>query len=177
MPETPDASLRMDAEVYRQLREGELKAQDAFFSGAIEVEGDMQLAISLALAAGLAAALLAAHAIIGARPLAKLPDPPAMLVVFIAELGDKTMLATATLASTQSPVLVWVGATAGIFLAGSRHWPFPEALFFLVDPLVTVVTVATQAPPVPRAENRISRSGLLGDPETSLEGGAVVNEP
>jgi putative Ca2+/H+ antiporter (TMEM165/GDT1 family) len=41
------------------------------------------------------------------------------VAMFIAELGDKTMLATATLASTQNPVLVWVGATAGIFLAGA----------------------------------------------------------
>ena len=41
------------------------------------------------------------------------------VAMFIAELGDKTMLATATLASTQNPALVWVGATAGIFLAGA----------------------------------------------------------
>ncbi len=39
--------------------------------------------------------------------------------MFVAELGDKTMLATATLASTRSPVLVWAGATVGIFLAGA----------------------------------------------------------
>lgn len=39
--------------------------------------------------------------------------------MFIAELGDKTMLATATLASTRSPVMVWLGATVGIFLAGA----------------------------------------------------------
>jgi putative Ca2+/H+ antiporter (TMEM165/GDT1 family) len=41
------------------------------------------------------------------------------VAMFIAELGDKTMLATATLASTQNPLLVWSGATAGIFLAGA----------------------------------------------------------
>ena len=39
--------------------------------------------------------------------------------MFVAELGDKTMLATATLASTQNPALVWAGATVGIFLAGA----------------------------------------------------------
>lgn len=40
--------------------------------------------------------------------------------MFVAELGDKTMLATATLASTQDdPVLVWLGATVGIFLVGA----------------------------------------------------------
>ena len=39
--------------------------------------------------------------------------------MFVAELGDKTMLATATLAAEGNPVLVWVGATAGIILAGA----------------------------------------------------------
>jgi Ca2+/H+ antiporter, TMEM165/GDT1 family len=39
--------------------------------------------------------------------------------MFIAELGDKTMLATATLAAQGNPVLVWVGATIGIVLAGT----------------------------------------------------------
>lgn len=39
--------------------------------------------------------------------------------MFLAELGDKTMLATATLAAQGNPVLVWVGATIGIILSGS----------------------------------------------------------
>jgi putative Ca2+/H+ antiporter (TMEM165/GDT1 family) len=39
--------------------------------------------------------------------------------MFVAELGDKTMLATATLAASGSPVLVWIGATAGIICAGA----------------------------------------------------------
>jgi Ca2+/H+ antiporter, TMEM165/GDT1 family len=38
--------------------------------------------------------------------------------MFLAELGDKTMLATATLAAQGNPVLVWIGATTGIILAG-----------------------------------------------------------
>ena len=38
--------------------------------------------------------------------------------MFIAELGDKTMLATATLAAQGSPVLVWIGATIGIIASG-----------------------------------------------------------
>jgi putative Ca2+/H+ antiporter (TMEM165/GDT1 family) len=38
--------------------------------------------------------------------------------MFLAELGDKTMLATATLAARGDPVLVWVGATLGIIASG-----------------------------------------------------------
>jgi putative Ca2+/H+ antiporter (TMEM165/GDT1 family) len=41
------------------------------------------------------------------------------VAMFVAELGDKTMIATATLAARDNPVLVWVGATIGIFLAGA----------------------------------------------------------
>lgn len=37
----------------------------------------------------------------------------------VAELGDKTMLATATLAAKGHPVLVWIGATIGIIAAGA----------------------------------------------------------
>src|SRR5687768_8041934 len=36
------------------------------------------------------------------------------VAMFVAELGDKTMLATATLAAQGDPVLVWIGATIGI---------------------------------------------------------------
>jgi Ca2+/H+ antiporter, TMEM165/GDT1 family len=39
--------------------------------------------------------------------------------MFLAELGDKTMLATATLAAQGSPVHTWVGATVGIILSGT----------------------------------------------------------
>ncbi len=38
--------------------------------------------------------------------------------MFLAELGDKTMLATAALAAQGSPVHTWVGATVGIILSG-----------------------------------------------------------
>lgn len=34
----------------------------------------------------------------------------------VAELGDKTMLGTATLATTRDPLAVWLGATAGMTL-------------------------------------------------------------
>lgn len=39
--------------------------------------------------------------------------------MFVAELGDKTMLATATLAAQGNPALVWVGATIGITASGA----------------------------------------------------------
>jgi Ca2+/H+ antiporter, TMEM165/GDT1 family len=38
--------------------------------------------------------------------------------MFVAELGDKTMLATATLAAQGSPVYTWIGATVGVILSG-----------------------------------------------------------
>jgi putative Ca2+/H+ antiporter (TMEM165/GDT1 family) len=38
---------------------------------------------------------------------------------FVAEFGDKAMLAAATFAARGQPVLVWIGATVGIFLAGA----------------------------------------------------------
>ena len=44
---------------------------------------------------------------------------PIAFAMFIAELGDKTMLATATLAAQGSPVLTWIGATIGICLSGA----------------------------------------------------------
>ncbi|HLM63282.1 MAG TPA: TMEM165/GDT1 family protein [Acidimicrobiales bacterium] len=41
------------------------------------------------------------------------------LAMFVAELGDKTMVATATLAAQGNPVLVWIGATLGIIASGT----------------------------------------------------------
>jgi putative Ca2+/H+ antiporter (TMEM165/GDT1 family) len=41
------------------------------------------------------------------------------VAMFVAELGDKTMLATATLAAQGNPVLTWIGATVGICLSGA----------------------------------------------------------
>lgn len=36
---------------------------------------------------------------------------------FLAELGDKTMLATITLATTEEPIATWLGSTAGMVAA------------------------------------------------------------
>jgi putative Ca2+/H+ antiporter (TMEM165/GDT1 family) len=41
------------------------------------------------------------------------------LAMFVAEFGDKTMLATATLAAKDNSVLTWIGATIGIICAGA----------------------------------------------------------
>ena len=49
--EAPDCTLRLPASVYTALKQGTVAPQDAFMSGEIMVEGDMNLAIQLALAA------------------------------------------------------------------------------------------------------------------------------
>jgi len=48
--EPPQTTIRVDAQAYRELRSGALAPQDAFLAGKITVEGDMQLAMQLALA-------------------------------------------------------------------------------------------------------------------------------
>jgi SCP-2 sterol transfer family len=50
-PEAPSTSISVDRDAYRALRAGELNPQDAFLGGQIQVEGDLQLAMQLALAA------------------------------------------------------------------------------------------------------------------------------
>jgi hypothetical protein len=46
----PKAAIRVDTQAYRDLRVGRTQPQDAFLAGQIQVEGDMQLAMQLALA-------------------------------------------------------------------------------------------------------------------------------
>ncbi len=50
-PEEPNTSIRVDAAAYREIRAGKLDAQSAFLTGQIQIEGDVQLAMQLALAA------------------------------------------------------------------------------------------------------------------------------
>jgi hypothetical protein len=50
-PAAPTTSITVDREAYRALRAGELNPQEAFLGGQIQVEGDLQLAMQLALAA------------------------------------------------------------------------------------------------------------------------------
>jgi SCP-2 sterol transfer family len=51
VPEQPSCSIAVDPEAYDALRAGTLHPQDAFMTGRIQVEGDMQLAMQVALAA------------------------------------------------------------------------------------------------------------------------------
>jgi hypothetical protein len=47
----PDTTIRVHPEVYAELRAGRLDAQNAFMGGKLQVEGDLQLAMQVALAA------------------------------------------------------------------------------------------------------------------------------
>jgi hypothetical protein len=47
----PDATIRIGEAVYAGLRSGEIDPQDAFLDGRIEVEGDVELAVGMALVA------------------------------------------------------------------------------------------------------------------------------
>lgn len=49
--EEADASIRVKRRAYEALRSGEINPQDAFLDGSIEVGGDVQLAMQIALAA------------------------------------------------------------------------------------------------------------------------------
>jgi hypothetical protein len=47
----PTTSIAVDRDAYAELRSGRLNPQDAFLTGRIQLEGDLQLAMQLALAA------------------------------------------------------------------------------------------------------------------------------
>lgn len=81
-----------------------------------------------------------------------------LLAFFVAELGDKSSLATAVLATTNDPVATWAGATLGFFAATAvslaagtwlRRRIAPTtmqrvgAIAFLVVGLVTIVAALT----------------------------------
>lgn len=46
----PRATIRIEKTLYTQLREGQLDPQEAFMSGQIEIDGDVEMAVDLALA-------------------------------------------------------------------------------------------------------------------------------
>jgi len=50
IPAQPDCALVVSEDVYRELRAARIDAQEAFMSGGIDVEGDLQIAMRLAVA-------------------------------------------------------------------------------------------------------------------------------
>lgn len=55
-------------------------------------------------------------------------------MIMVSEIGDKSMLATATLATDGDPVAVWAGATTGILSAGGLGVVAGRVLADRVDP-------------------------------------------
>ena len=51
IPAEPDCTIEVDGEIYGELKSGKLPPQEAFMSGKINIGGDMQMAMQLALAA------------------------------------------------------------------------------------------------------------------------------
>jgi hypothetical protein len=51
VPDAPDTEIKVSPEIYADLREGRLDPQNAFMSGQLDVSGDLQIAMALALAA------------------------------------------------------------------------------------------------------------------------------
>lgn len=51
VPDAPDTEIKVGPDVYADLREGRLDPQNAFMSGQLDVTGDLQIAMNLALAA------------------------------------------------------------------------------------------------------------------------------
>ena len=51
IPAEPDCTIEVEGAMYKDLKSGQLPPQEAFMSGKINIDGDMQMAMQLALAA------------------------------------------------------------------------------------------------------------------------------
>lgn len=51
IPEEPTCTIEVDGAIYADMKSGQLPPQEAFMSGKINIDGDMQMAMQLALAA------------------------------------------------------------------------------------------------------------------------------
>lgn len=65
-----------------------------------------------------------------------------VIAMIIAELGDKTMLATATLAAREAPLATWFGATLGITASGALAVGVGRALGTRLPRRATRITAA-----------------------------------
>ena len=52
-----------------------------------------------------------------------------LAALFVAELGDKTMIASAALAAREGPLMTWLGGTAGFIAADALAVVLGTALF------------------------------------------------
>ncbi|WP_026959655.1 TMEM165/GDT1 family protein [Aliagarivorans taiwanensis] len=56
-------------------------------------------------------------------------------MIFVAELGDKTQIATATMSTTESPLAVWLGATSALIATSAIGVVVGNKLIARVNPL------------------------------------------
>lgn len=70
------------------------------------------------------------------RGIAARPVVGTMLALLVAEFADKTQFAIASLAATEPPLAVWLGATLGLFTTSALAVGLGRLVFELAEPAV-----------------------------------------